>query len=64
MLVDAISDKARLFYLRFGFEQSPVHPVQLLYDLHVAASAGEDLCRKGAQVGTGLHQGYLGMTQQ
>ena len=39
MLVDAISDKARLFYLRFGFEQSPVHPVQLLYDLRVVAAS-------------------------
>jgi len=43
LLVDAISDKARRSYLRFGFEQSPIHPMQLLYDLRiVAASAGED----------------------
>ena len=43
MLVDAIDDNARQFYLRFGFEQSPLHPMQLLYDLRVvAASAGEE----------------------
>lgn len=41
MLVDAISDGARSFYLRFGFEPSPVHPMLLLYDLRVVAeSAG------------------------
>lgn len=43
LLVDAGSDAARAFYLRFGFEPSPVHPMQLMYDLRVvAASAGMD----------------------
>lgn len=41
MLVDAISGKAFAFYERFGFTPSPIHPMQLLYDLRVvAASAG------------------------
>lgn len=44
MLVDAISAEAVDFYLRFGFEKSPVHPMQLLRDLRiVAASAGTNL---------------------
>jgi len=43
MLVDAISDGAVNFYMRFGFKQSPIHPLQLMYDLRiVAASAGTD----------------------
>jgi len=43
MLVDAISDEAFAFYRRFGFTPSPIHPMQLLYDLRVvAASAGID----------------------
>jgi GNAT superfamily N-acetyltransferase len=41
MLVDAISDAARDFYLRFGFEPSPINPLQMRYDLRaVAASTG------------------------
>jgi ribosomal protein S18 acetylase RimI-like enzyme len=41
MLVDAISDAALAFYLRFGFRPSPIHPLQVCYDLRVvAASAG------------------------
>lgn len=40
MLVDAISDEARAFYLRFGFVASPIHPRQVFYDLRtVEASA-------------------------
>lgn len=39
MLVDAISENARSFYVRFGFEQSPVHRLQLLYDLRIVASS-------------------------
>jgi GNAT superfamily N-acetyltransferase len=41
LLVDAISEDAAAFYRRFGFEASPIHPLQLLYDLRIiAASAG------------------------
>lgn len=41
MLVDAISHDAKSFYERFGFEPSPVHPMQLMYDLRIVAeSAG------------------------
>lgn len=44
ILVDAISEEARAFYLRFGFEPSPIHPMQLMYDLRVvAASAGVEM---------------------
>ncbi len=44
MLVDAIRDEARSFYIRFGFEPSPIHPMQLMFDLRVvAASAGHEL---------------------
>lgn len=43
MLVDAISDDALDFYLRFGFTPSPINPMQILYDLRtVEASAGLD----------------------
>ena len=43
MLVDAISDAARAFYTRYGFTPSPIHPMQVLYDLRVvAASRGDD----------------------
>lgn len=43
MLVDAIDDAALAFYKRFGFERSPIHELQVLYDLRVvAASAGLD----------------------
>ena len=43
MLVDAISDEAVDFYLHYGFIQSPIHPMQLVYDLRiVAASAGHE----------------------
>ncbi|HTN99613.1 MAG TPA: GNAT family N-acetyltransferase [Microthrixaceae bacterium] len=42
MLVDAISDEVRAFYVRFGFTSSPVHPLQVLYDLRiVVASLGQ-----------------------
>lgn len=41
LLVDAISDRAAAFYLRFGFSRSPIHPQQLFYDLRtIEASAG------------------------
>ncbi len=41
MLVDASSEQALAFYRRYGFVQSPIHPMQVLYDLRiVAASAG------------------------
>lgn len=41
MPVDAISEAAVDFYLRYGFLRSPIHPMQLVYDLRVvAASAG------------------------
>lgn len=33
MLVDAIDDNAKMFYRRFGFEQSPIHERQVLIDL-------------------------------
>jgi ribosomal protein S18 acetylase RimI-like enzyme len=39
MLVDAISEKAFAFYERFGFTPSPIHPMQLLYDLRVVAAS-------------------------
>lgn len=39
MLVDAISKDALAFYLRFGFRPSPVHPMQVLYDLRVVAES-------------------------
>ena len=43
MLVDAINENAFGFYERFGFTPSPIHPMQLLYDLRiVAASAALD----------------------
>jgi ribosomal protein S18 acetylase RimI-like enzyme len=43
MLVDAISEAALAFYSRYGFSRSPIHPMQVLYDLReVAASAGYD----------------------
>lgn len=41
LLVDAISDQAAAFYLRFGFSRSLTHQQQLFYDLRVVeASAG------------------------
>lgn len=41
LLVDAISEEAANFYLRHGFDRSPIHPMQMLKDLRVvAASAG------------------------
>lgn len=40
MLVDAIDDHALAFYKRFGFAESPVHPMQVLYDLRVVAQSG------------------------
>ncbi|MGB3411124.1 MAG: GNAT family N-acetyltransferase [Microthrixaceae bacterium] len=35
ILVDAINDEARGFYLRFGFTPSPIHRLQVFYDLRV-----------------------------
>lgn len=41
LLVDAIDDEARAFYRRFGFVESPVHPLQLFRSLgDIRASAG------------------------
>jgi GNAT superfamily N-acetyltransferase len=41
MLVDALNHGVKQFYLRFGFEPSPLHPQQLLCDLAtIARSAG------------------------
>jgi len=41
LLVDAINDSAKNFYLRFGFVPSPINSMQLLYDLQtVTLSAG------------------------
>ncbi len=41
LLVDALNESARRFYERWGFEPSPTHPMQLLYDLRIVeASAG------------------------
>lgn len=43
MLVDAIDSATLAFYKRFGFEQSPIHALQVFHDLRtVAASAGLD----------------------
>ena len=43
MLVDAIDDGAAEFYRRFGFRDSPIHPLQLFKDLReIRASAGLD----------------------
>lgn len=39
MLVDAISEDALAFYLRFGFTASPIHPMQVLFDLRVVATS-------------------------
>ncbi len=39
MLVDAISDEARGFYVRFGFTPSPIHPLQVLYDLRIVEAS-------------------------
>jgi len=41
LLVDAIRDEAKAFYMKLGFQLSPIHPMQLMYDLRtVQASAG------------------------
>jgi len=40
--VDAINQSAKNFYLCFNFEQSPIHPMQLLYDLHTVALSAVD----------------------
>ena len=41
LLVDAIDDDAVAFYRRFGFIESPTHPLQLFKSLRdVKASAG------------------------
>lgn len=46
LLVDAISDGAKAFYIRFGFQPSPIHPMQLMYDLRtVQASTGLSIDR-------------------
>ena len=43
MLVDAVDEPAMAFYERFGFEESPIHPLQVMIDLRtVALSAGLD----------------------
>ena len=43
LLVDAISDEASAFYRRFGFVESPIHPLQLFKSLKdIRASAGLD----------------------
>jgi ribosomal protein S18 acetylase RimI-like enzyme len=43
LLVDAINENAFLFYERFDFVASPIHPMQLHFDLRVVeASAGLD----------------------
>ena len=43
LLVDAISPTALAFSERFGFEPSPIHPLQAMLDLRIAAaSAGLD----------------------
>ncbi len=39
MLVDAISEEARSFYERFGFIPSPIHPLQVLYDLRIVEAS-------------------------
>jgi GNAT superfamily N-acetyltransferase len=39
LLVDAISARAVVFYERFGFVVSPIHPMQLLYDLRVVEAS-------------------------
>jgi ribosomal protein S18 acetylase RimI-like enzyme len=41
LLVDAINEQTSRFYERFGFVASPIHPMQLHFDLRVVeASAG------------------------
>jgi hypothetical protein len=41
VLVDAIDDTAVDFYKRFGFENSPIHPRQVMLDIRtIEASAG------------------------
>lgn len=41
LLVDAISDRAASFYRRYGFVESPTHPLQLFKSLQqIKASAG------------------------
>jgi hypothetical protein len=41
VLVDAIDDGAVDFYKRFGFEDSPIHPRQVMLDIRtIEASAG------------------------
>lgn len=41
LLVDAISDQASAFYRRFGFVESPIHPLQLFKSLRdIEVSAG------------------------
>jgi GNAT superfamily N-acetyltransferase len=39
MLVDAISDDAKQFYEHFGFQTSPIHPMQLMYDLRIVIAS-------------------------
>lgn len=41
MLVDAISDGARRFYERYGFHASPIHSMQLMYDLRIVAASAQ-----------------------
>lgn len=43
LLVDAIDERAGAFYRRFGFQPSPIHPLQLVHSLDVVTvSAGLD----------------------
>ena len=39
MLVDAVNDTAKAFYQRYGFIESPIHPMQLLISLRVIAKS-------------------------
>jgi GNAT superfamily N-acetyltransferase len=39
LLVDAISDEARDFSMRFGFVPSPIHPLQVMYDLRIVEAS-------------------------
>src|SRR5690554_1937389 len=47
MLVDAISDAALAFYERFDFTPSPIHPMQVFYDLRVVAASRGDATPAG-----------------
>ena len=36
LLVHALDDKAKQFYLHYGFVESPLHPLTLMLPLHTA----------------------------